>query len=189
MDDRELVARVLRGEMERMGEVVMRFDPVLRKVAWPFFGNNEDTEDAVQQAWDIIINRLPRYEPGRSSLGTWLCSVTIGLCWHLRRRWARRARAEEHERCCCLTEPLSPEERHESLVWHERLWAVLRKLSRLEQTLLILHLQEDWTYRQVGLVLSLSERQVEYRTRAAIIKAQKLGEELRRNHWRFDGAN
>jgi len=187
MDDLELVARILRGEVERMGDLVQKYKHLLLAIALRFMKNREDAQDVVAWAWEVALKRLAQYEPARASLSTWLTEITIGLCWHERRKLARMRRGEEHERNCCRCEPLSPEERHELVVWHERLWLVLEQLPRKWQALLVLHLEEGWSYKQVGLAMDLTERQAEYETKKALKAAQELALALRENNWRLCG--
>ena len=190
MEDKELVARILRNE-DRNGciaVIVERYQHMLLTVAARMLRSRTSAEDVVQDTWVVALRRLPRYDPERGLLSTWLCSITIGLCWHLWRTQKRVARGEDFERRCCIDEGPGPEERHELLVWHERLWAVLNKLTRFRQALLVLRLEEGWTYKQLAMAFGCTERHAEYETGKALAEAKKLGAELRLNHWRCDGA-
>jgi DNA-directed RNA polymerase specialized sigma24 family protein len=100
------------------------------------------------------------------------------------RKRKRVARSEATERRCCLDWSPGPEERHEQLVWHERLWRVLSGLPRLWQALLVLHVQECWIYQQLAVAFGITERHAKYETNLALAAAQKRALELRLNEWR-----
>ncbi len=185
MDDLELVARILRGEVERLGDVVTKYKHLLFTIALRFMKDREDARDVLQDTWQVVVRKLPKFDPARGSFATWLTEITIGQCWHARRKFARMRRGEERERTCCLCAQPSPEERHEQLVWHERLWSVLEQLPRRWQAFLVLHLEEDWSYKQLGLAFDITERQAEYETGKALKAAQDLALALRENHWRW----
>lgn len=184
MDDRELVNRILRGEEELIPELVKRHRPELFGLAQKLLHNRQDAEEVADDALTIGLRRLASYEPGRSRLSTWLSGITIKLCRHVWRKRSRVARSEARERCCCITEPLSPEERHEQEVWHERLWRVLDGLTRYFQILLVLHVQEGWPYWQVALSYGISEEQAQADTHRALRAAQKRARELGFDNWR-----
>lgn len=184
MDDRELVNRILRGEEELIPEFLKRHRPEQVGMARKLLHDMQDAEEVADDALTIGLRRLASYEPDRSRLSTWLSGITIRLCRHVWRKRSRVARAEARERCSCIPEPLSPEERHELELWHERLWRVLDGLSRYFQILLVLHVQEGWPYWQVALSYGISEEQARADTHRAMRAAQKRARELGYDNWR-----
>ena len=69
-------------------------------------------DDAVQEVWIVVHQRLPAFE-GRSSLKTWLFGIAFNVMRNQRRADERRARllaaSPEHERA---EAPLDPEVEH-----------------------------------------------------------------------------
>ncbi len=186
MEDRELIARILRGEeVNRCLALLMeKYRVLLFTVARRMLGGRRDAEEVVQDTWVIALRRLPQFDPGLGKLSSWLCGITIRLCLHVWRKRKRVARSEAAERCCCLDSSPGPEERHEQLVWHERLWLVLSGLPRLWQALLVLHIQECWTYQQLAKAFGFSERHAKYETNRALAAAQHRALELGLAGWR-----
>ena len=184
MDDSELVRRILGGEDGLVPVYVERFRGRLFGVAQRRLHNAQDAEEVAQDALMIGLRRLPKFDQSRAQLATWLSGITIRLCRHVWRKRARVARSEARERCCMCTEPLSPEERHEQEVWHERLWRVLDGLSRYFQVLIVLHALEGWPYWQVALSYGISEAQARTDTHRAMRAAQRRARELGLDGWR-----
>jgi len=191
MEDNELISRILRGEdVNRcFAELVEKYRTVVYTVLLRMTGDRRDAEDLLQETWIVAFRRLGRFDPERAKLSTYLCAIAIGLCRHLWRTRKRVARGEACERRCCLRFNPGPEEAHERVVWHERLWKVLDGLPRLWQALLVLHVQEGWSYPQLAAAFGFTVRHAEYETHKALEAARSRAEEMRRNGWRFDGAH
>jgi len=71
--------------------IVDRHGPSLYRYARRMLDDPQDTEDCVQEAFAAAWTALPQFE-GRSSLRTWLFSITAHKVRSLQRRRARTAR-------------------------------------------------------------------------------------------------
>ena len=186
MEDKELIARILRGEEVNrcLALLAEKYRVLLFTVAMRLLLNRQDAEEVVQDTWVIALRRLPRFDPGRGRLSSWLCGITIRLCMHVWRKRKRIACSEATERCCFIDWSPGPEERHKQLVWHERLWRELSGLPRFWQALLVLHVQECWTYHQLAVAFGVTERHAKYESNRALAAAQQQALELRLSGWR-----
>src|SRR5690242_15586675 len=71
LDDAALLARVRAGNERARAELVRRFRGCMFAVARRFLRTDEDSADAVQDAFVAAFRSLDRFEGG-SALGTWL---------------------------------------------------------------------------------------------------------------------
>ena len=74
MSDKELVARLLRGDEQAFVEIVVAWSPVMTRIARMHVSTDASAEEVVQETWLAVIQGLPRFE-GRSSLKTWVLRI------------------------------------------------------------------------------------------------------------------
>jgi RNA polymerase sigma-70 factor, ECF subfamily len=85
--ERELVARLVRGEEDAFRELVGRYDTGLRRMARMYVAAAV-ADDVVQDTWLTVIRGLRRFER-RSSLKTWVYGILVNVA---RRRAQREGR-------------------------------------------------------------------------------------------------
>jgi RNA polymerase sigma factor (sigma-70 family) len=61
------------------------FGPMVSSLAYQFFGNHEEAQDAAQEAWLEILKALPGFR-GESSLSTWIHTVAWRRMLRMKRR-------------------------------------------------------------------------------------------------------
>ncbi|NER60079.1 RNA polymerase sigma factor [Pseudomonas sp. MAFF212428] len=69
-----LLERLLAGEQAAFVELVQAYQGAMRAVAYAIVGSRH-ADEAVQDAWLAVVRALPGFQ-GRSSLKTWLLSIT-----------------------------------------------------------------------------------------------------------------
>jgi RNA polymerase sigma-70 factor, ECF subfamily len=75
-NDAALVRLVVDRRPEALAELYDRFAPVLLALARRVLGAAGDAEEVVQEVFLLLWNRPDRYDPGRSSVSTWLLLLT-----------------------------------------------------------------------------------------------------------------
>ncbi len=75
-DDAHLLERLLKGEQRAYKELVTQYQSAMRAVAYAIVGQRH-ADEIVQDAWLAVVRNLPKFE-GRSSLKTWLLTITAG---------------------------------------------------------------------------------------------------------------
>jgi RNA polymerase sigma-70 factor, ECF subfamily len=87
----QLLARVRAGDPEASAALVRQYGGRMLGVARRFLRSEEDSADAVQDAFLAAFRRLDKFE-GKSSLATWLHRIVVNACLtKLRARSRRRA--------------------------------------------------------------------------------------------------
>src|SRR5690606_26741787 len=87
-EDDALLVRLRAGEQSAFLEMVRRYQGAMLATARAVAGA-EQAEDVVQESWLAAVKALPGFE-GRSSLKTWLITITLNAARN-RLRKARRA--------------------------------------------------------------------------------------------------
>lgn len=78
-DERDLVFRVQRGDVEAFGELVRRHQSAVFNVAYRMTGNRHDAEDAAQETFLRAFRAFDRFDPERP-LAPWLKRITANYC-------------------------------------------------------------------------------------------------------------
>lgn len=74
--DSGLVRAVAAGDERALAELYDRFAPVLLGLARRVLHDSEDAQEVVQETFLHVWNRAGSYDPGRSSVSTWLALIT-----------------------------------------------------------------------------------------------------------------
>lgn len=99
--------RLRAGEEEVFRELVVALTPVLLRLARGCTSTDAAAQDAVQDTWLVVVDKLSGFE-GRSSLKTWIC----GICLHTaRRQGVRDARVLPFSSAWAGTGPAVPADR------------------------------------------------------------------------------
>ena len=78
-DEADLVARIRAGEDRAFEQLVRAYGPRLFAVARRFFRSEDDTADAVQDAFISAFKSMDSFE-GTSRLTTWLHRIVVNAC-------------------------------------------------------------------------------------------------------------
>ena len=87
-DDRELMARLARGDREALTPLVERHYRRLYRIALGYLRQREDALDVVQEAFVKVFQAAARWD-GSADAGPWLSRVTVNLSID---RWRRNKR-------------------------------------------------------------------------------------------------
>jgi RNA polymerase sigma-70 factor (ECF subfamily) len=112
------------------------------RLAWSLLGNAALAEEAAQEAFLKIWQALPRYQPERGSLGTWLYAITRNVCLtQLRRSPVSREAPVEESRDARIT------------AFEMR--DLLAHLTEIHRRVLTLFYFEDRSYEEVSAMLGI----------------------------------
>jgi RNA polymerase sigma factor (sigma-70 family) len=78
-DVRALVQRCRAGDLHAFAALFQRFQDCLYNLAWAILRDEAEAEDAVQDTFLRIFERIDRYR-GTSSFETWLLAVAVNIC-------------------------------------------------------------------------------------------------------------
>jgi len=177
-DELALVRRMADGDADALTEIYDRFAPILLAVARRILGASGDAEEILQESFLQAWNQAERYDPGRSSVSTWLVLIARSRALDRLRSRAARDRAAQ----AAAAEPEAPDtsSRHEEHVLHgERRERVRRALAELPE--------EQRQVLELAFYEGLSQTEIALRTAAplgtvktrALLGMKKLRQALR----------
>lgn len=76
LDDKGLVRAIFERRTEALGELYDRYCGMLMALAQRILSNAADAEEVLQETFLQVWNQAARYDPGRSSVSTWLVLIT-----------------------------------------------------------------------------------------------------------------
>ena len=92
-NDTELLPRLLAGEQKAFAELVGAYQGAMLAVAYAIVGRRY-ADEAVQDAWLAVVRSLAGFQ-GRSSLKTWLLTITANTAKARLRQNRRRVQLDE----------------------------------------------------------------------------------------------
>src|SRR5918992_5233630 len=100
--ERALVARASRGDVEAFSKLVSAHSALVRGVTLRMLGGQE-AQDASQEVWVKVWANMKSFR-GDSAFSTWLYRVTVNTCLSFRRKESRRRTREVEEDLAHLSE-------------------------------------------------------------------------------------
>lgn len=158
-DDRFLVARVRRGDMEAYGELVQRYMRRAFSIAYSVLRHREDAEDAVQDAFIRTLERLGQLEDGKP-FRPWFYRIVVNRAISFRRARSVRATSPVREELCAAGAP--PDRAVEQRELRERLLRAVDELPERQRTILLLADVEELNSGEIAEILEMPSGTVRY---------------------------
>jgi len=160
VEDRDLVARASRGDVEAFSKLVRANSSLVYRVALRVLGS-EEAQDASQEVW-IRVWRNIRGFRGESAFSTWLYRITVNTCLSVRQKESRREGWEYGgEEIPYLPEPpggdADPEAAALSAERREEIEAALERVRAEHRAALVLRHMEGLSYAEIAEVLGVPD--------------------------------
>jgi RNA polymerase sigma-70 factor (ECF subfamily) len=160
VEDRDLVARASRGDVEAFSKLVRANSSLVYRVALRVLGS-EEAQDASQEVW-IRVWRNIRGFRGESAFSTWLYRITVNTCLSVRQKESRReGREYGGEEIPYLPEPpggdADPEAAALSAERREEIDAALERVRVEHRVALVLRHMEGLSYAEIAEVLGVPD--------------------------------
>jgi RNA polymerase sigma-70 factor (ECF subfamily) len=152
--DRPLLERARAGDRAAFGELIRPHVPTVRRFAYAFARHWSDADDLAQEALLKAFRAIGGFE-GRSSLATWLYSVTRSVCYdHYRGKLAHARDVEdpldEHADLAAPSLEAGPDRLLESKDEAALLWRALKTLPAEFRVPLVLFEIEGLAYEEIA---------------------------------------
>jgi RNA polymerase sigma-70 factor (ECF subfamily) len=160
-----LAQRCQAGDLAAFDELFAHYEARLYRLALTILGNEKDAEDAVQDTFLRVFERIGRYRHD-AALTTWLTAIAVNVCRdRLRRARVRRAFSLDWLRGLAgdhnVDEQATDNDRRQSL------WAAVNALDDTLRLPIILHYGQGLPCDQVAQVLGLPVSRVYSRLNTA----------------------
>lgn len=179
MDDKHILARARRGELDAFEELVRQYEKRVYAVALRSSGSPEDAADITQEVFLRAWRSIESFR-GDSGFSTWLFRITMNLCVdHARHKNAQPQTQplvvgeEDAERPIPDTAP-TPEEHLENSELGRELAAALDEVSEEHRRIVLLRDVSCLSYTEIAEVLEISEGTVKSRLSRARIALRTI---------------
>lgn len=170
--ERELVARVRKGDTEAFAQLVRRYADQAFAVAYGFLQHAEDAEDLVQDAFIRALERIDTLRPG-SPFGPWFYRLVVNASLNRRRYLARRRTDAIPHDARSKADPGGSAGRAEL---RRRLAQAIQTLPPPLEAVVLLHDLEGFTHPEIADMLEIPEGT----SRSHLFRARRaLREELK----------
>jgi RNA polymerase sigma-70 factor (ECF subfamily) len=148
-------------DLEIVGELYKRYMYLVYGVCMKYLKNREDSQDAVMQIFETLVNDLPRYEI--RYFKSWLYGVSRNHClMKLRKDNIERNRWDKisSEMFMESTAVIHPIEEKSDDDMQERLKICMEQLKKEQRQCVELFYYQQHCYKEIAVELSLDENQV-----------------------------
>ena len=185
-EDRNLVRRAARGDVEAFTKLVKAHSSLVYRVSLRMLGS-DDAQDASQEVWVRVWRNIRGFR-GESAFSTWLYRITMNTCLSMRQRESRRQDHEVGSERPYLSEPsggeADPEAAALSAERREEIEAALGHVRAEHRAALVLRHMEGLSYAEIAQVLEVPDGTAKgwvSRGRAAMLIALAEEDHGRRN--------
>ena len=179
MDDKHILARARRGELDAFEELVRQYEKRVYAVALRSSGSPEDAADITQEVFLRAWRSIESFR-GDSGFSTWLFRITMNLCVDQARHKNAQPQTqplvvgeEDAERPIPDTAP-TPEEHLENSELGRELAAALDEVSEEHRRIVLLRDVSGLSYTEIAEVLEISEGTVKSRLSRARIALRTI---------------
>jgi RNA polymerase sigma-70 factor (ECF subfamily) len=180
-EEETLLKRFRQGDESAFDDIVSANSNEVAALALRLMGWSEDTEDIVQDVFFAAYKGLKKFR-AKSSIKTWLFSITINLCRKRQRRkmlWKRLVSSFQSNHKLTYNQIRSKNNMHLELAEKTRL--AVNKLSGKYREPMVLKYLQDISIKEIAGILNLSTNAVEVRLNRARQKIrQMLAEDIKR---------
>ena len=151
-----LVARVMRGDRDALGELYSELAPDVYASAYRLLGERSDAEDVTHELFVRLPQILAGWDEARGSLGPWMRRVAVRLAL-MRLRSGRRRREVDVGAVASLL--ARSDEPHDRLAMAD----ALDRLSEEQRVVFLLKEVEGYSHAEIATLLEISVRNSEVR--------------------------
>lgn len=176
--DEVLIARVKKGDCEAFNPLVERYKMPLYKVLYRMVRNRDDTEDLVEEAFIKAYRAISRFDLKRSFYA-WICRIAVNNAINFIKK-ERRGQVQsigmvEYR---LTAEKGNPVKMTREKILKERISAAIAKLPEEYRMILVLRVDEEYSYEEISDMLKIPKGTVMSRLARARQKLKKLFNEL-----------
>ncbi|GMQ78377.1 MAG: ECF family RNA polymerase sigma factor SbrI [Anaerolineae bacterium] len=175
-NDALLIDRCLNGEESAIVTVYNQYAGSIYRLCYGILQQREDSEEVLQDTFEYAFRRLENYDDSKASFKTWLYQIAISRCRNKRRRKLLKTISISQilGEQIADTGLLTPAEEIELSERQEAIWQALGCLSPKLRETAILRYYEGFSYREIGLILSIPQKTAESRMRLAHVALRKM---------------
>lgn len=173
-----LIERIKKGDVEAFNPLVDRYKLPLYKVMYRMIYNRDDAEDLVEEAFIKAYRAINRFEQGRSFFA-WLCRIAVNNAINFMKKERRnQTQPLETIEYSLSAKKGNPVEMTKEKMLKERITMAIAKLPEEFRTILVLRVEQDFSYEQISTILDIPRGTVMSRLARARQKLRDLFNEM-----------
>lgn len=179
-DDNELINKYLRGDKTSLDELIKKYMKPVYGFVYHYVGNPSESEDIIQEVFVRVWKNIKKFNKEKN-FKTWIFTIAknASIDYLRKKKLIVFSQFENEEGENMLTETLAdptplPHEIFDKKNLSEIVMSAIRTLSVKNQTVLVLHYTEDFTFQEISDILNESVHTIKSRHRRAIIELKKL---------------
>jgi len=163
-DDRHHLESAARGDKRAFQAIYDRHVTVVYRHAYSLLGTRQEAEEAVQDVFVTMWNKIGGIRLVDRSVLPWLLTTSRYVCLNRRRSLARQNARQHRDGLVALpADPLSVEDRARTRLLREAIDEALRQLSPDDYALYLLCIEEGLSYEEAALAMGVSHGAVRNR--------------------------
>lgn len=176
--DDELIGAAKLGDEQALGDLVHRHVDFVYNIALRTTGNKDDAEDATQQAFVNAWKAIKKFQFG-ASFKAWVGRIVRNTAIDVMRKkrdvpFSTYANEDDETRQMVVADDSpSPEEQAVRNEEHRQMHALLQYVPAHDREIVLLHLSDNLTFREIGDMLDVPLHTVKSRYRRAILRLQE----------------
>lgn len=153
--DEVLIERIKKGDVEAFNPLVERYKLPLYKVMYRMVYNQDDAEDMVEEAFIKAYKAIKRFEQGRSFFA-WLCRIAVNNAINYIKK-ERRGQVQPLETVeySLTAKKGNPVEMTREKMLQEKMAVAMARLPEEFRTILVLRVEEEFSYEEISKILSI----------------------------------
>jgi RNA polymerase sigma-70 factor (ECF subfamily) len=176
--DEVLIERIKKGDVEAFNPLVERYKLPLYKVMYRMVYNQDDAEDLVEEAFIKAYRAIKRFEQGRSFF-SWLCRIAVNNAINFMKKERRnQVQPLETVEYSLTAKKGNPVEMTKEKLLQERVTRAISRLPEEFRTILVLRVEEEFSYEQISRILHIPKGTVMSRLARARQKLKDLFSEM-----------
>ncbi len=180
--ERELVQRCQKGDVDAMGTLIIRYQHWVYNIAYGILGHHQDAQDVAQDAFLSVWENIGKFE-FRSRFSTWLYRIVKNKCFNQIDQHQRRKTDPMEIDDSQPWVPLDTATPEDAALRSEEKDIVHRALSKLKddyREILVLRELRELPYEEISEILGCTLGRVKSRLHEA---RKALKKELERVEW------
>jgi RNA polymerase sigma factor (sigma-70 family) len=169
--EKDLVRRAQARDLDAYAELMQRYQRRIYALIYNMTGNNEDTEDLIQEVFLKAYSALEKFQ-GKSSFYTWVYRIAVNRTINFVKKRKKRQAAslndvdsgvERDEAYVELSSRSTPFRDARNTEIFEKLNAALQKLSEKHRTVVVMHDIEGIPHDRIAEIIGVSSGTVRSR--------------------------
>lgn len=178
--DEEIITSYKEGNLEVFKTIIEKYSSAIYNFSARLVGKDMAT-DITQEIFIKAWKKLDKFDTKKSSFKTWIFVIAKNTTtdYLRKKRHVNFSEIENNEDEATFSERIPdekmlPDEALQKIQDKELLNALLEKLTPEDKTILVLHYQEEMTFKEISVILTKPENTIKSYHRRAIIKLRKM---------------